>query len=156
LESITASIGDAGEDGRKAQSRIGGKDFKHARTRGGYRSCGLCKNREGRIRLEREVRKNALEVVARTAHKRITEATIISAVPHFLCEDVGYVAFPADMGNGDGAVGNPLTRRIFPVFDVPIAFGGHVVTPFDTCIVVVVEGSGRWTVGDGVVKVRKA
>jgi hypothetical protein len=153
---MTASIGDAGKGGREAQTRIGGEDFKHARTRGGYRRCGLCKNREGRIRLEREVRKNALEVVARTAHKRIAEAAEISAVSHFLGEDVGYVAFPADMGNGDGAVGNPLTCRIFPVFDVAIAFGGHVVTPFDTCIVVVVEGSGRVTVGDRVAKVRKA
>ena len=68
---MTASIGDAGEGGRKAQTRIGGEDFKHARTRGGYRRCGLCENPEGKIRLEREVRKNALEVVARMHIKEL-------------------------------------------------------------------------------------
>ncbi len=78
-----------------------------------------------------------------------------SAVPHFLREDVGYVAFPADMGNRDGAIGNPFTCRILLVLNVTIAFGGHVVTPFDTCIIIVIEGSGALTVGDGVAEVGK-
>ncbi len=137
------------------QSRIGGEDFKHAWTRGGYRNCGLCDDWEGRIRCGRDVWEDAPEVVARPAHKRIAETAEISAVLHFLCEDVGYVAFPADVGNGDGAVGDPFTCRILLVLNVTIAFGGHIVTPFNACIVIVIEGSGRLTVGDGVAEVGK-
>jgi hypothetical protein len=28
------------------------------------------------------------------------------------------------------------------IFNVVISFGGHIVTPFDTCIIVIVENSG--------------
>ena len=83
------------EDSRK--SRIGGEDFKHAWTRGGYRSCVLCDDWEGRIRRGRDVREDAPEVVARPAHKRIAETAEISAVPHFLREDVGDVVFATDV-----------------------------------------------------------
>ena len=103
-----------------------------------------------------DVRENALKVVTGPAHKRVTEATEISAVPHLLGEDVGDVAFPADVRNGDGAVGDPFACRIFFVLDVTIAFGGHIVTPLDAGVVVVVERCRKFAVRDGVTEVGEA
>jgi hypothetical protein len=86
-----------------------------------------------------DVWENALKVVTGPAHKGVAEATEISAVPHFLGEDVGDVTFPADVRDEDGAVGDPFACRIFLVLDVTISFGGHIVAPFDAGVVVVVE-----------------
>jgi hypothetical protein len=35
---------------------------------------------------------------------------------------------------------NPLPNSIFTLFDVAIAFGCHIMTPFNTCLVIVVYG----------------
>ena len=83
------------------------------------------------------------------------EATEIRAVAHFFGKDVGEVEFSADMRDGDGAVGDSFVFRIFSVFDVTIPFGGHVVTPFDASIVVVVERCGRFTVRYRVAEIGK-
>ena len=60
------------------------------------------------------------------------------------------------MRDRDGAISDPLARRIFLVFDVAIAFGGHVMTPLYAGIIVVKKRGGRFAVGDGVAKVGKA
>ncbi len=62
----------------------------------------------------------------------------ISALAHFLGEDVHNVAFAADVGYGDSAIGNPLPGGVFSVLNVAIALGCHVVAPFDAGIIVVV------------------
>ena len=68
-------------------------------------------------------RESAFKVGTGSTHKRVTEAMEISAVPHFLREYVGDVACPADVRNGDGAVGDPFKCGVFLVLDVTIAFG---------------------------------
>ena len=40
------------------------------------------------------------------------------------------------MGDGDSAVGDPFPGGGFSVLDVAIAFGHHVVAPYDAGIVV--------------------
>ena len=69
-------------------------------------------------------------------HKSIAETTKISAVVHFLGEDVRNVTFATDVGDGDSAVGDPFPGGGFSVLDVAIAFGHHVVAPYDAGIVV--------------------
>ncbi len=103
-----------------------------------------------RIRPVKHVRENALKVVTGTAHEGVAEAAKICAVAHFFSEDVGDVEFSADMRDGDGAVGDPFAYRIFSVLDVTILFGGHIVTPFDASVIVVVESCGRIAVRYGV------
>ncbi len=107
------------------------------------------------IRLGKDVWEDSFKVVAGTAHEGVAEATEIRAVAHFFGEDVGDVEFSADMRDRDGAVGDPFACRIFSVFDVTIPFGGHVVTPFDASIVVVVERCGRFTVRYRVAEIGK-
>ena len=69
---------------------------------------------------------------------RVAETTEISAVAHFLGEDVCNVAFAADVGDEDNAIGVPLPGGVFSVLNVAIALGGHVVAPLDAGIIVVV------------------
>ncbi len=55
----------------------------------------------------------------------------------------------ADMGDCEGAVGHPFPNRIFFVFDVTIAFGGHVVAPLDASVITVVKVSRNSTLEMG-------
>ncbi len=57
---------------------------------------------------------------------------------HFFGENVGDICFPTDMQDGEYAVGNPLTNSIFMLFGVAIAFGHHIVKPFNTRLVIIV------------------
>ncbi len=43
-----------------------------------------------------------------------------------------------DMQDSECAVGNPLPNSVFTLFDVAIAFGCHILTPFNTCLLIVV------------------
>ena len=108
-----------------------------------------------RIRLGKDVWKDAFKVVAGTAQEGVVEATEIRAVAHFFGEDVGEVEFSADMRDGDGAAGDSFACRIFSVFDVTIPFGGHVVTLFDASVVVVVERCGRFAIRYRVAEIGK-
>jgi hypothetical protein len=116
----------------------------------------LCDDCGGRIRRGRNIREDAFEVVARPAHERVAEAAEISAVSHFFCENIGDVVFSADVGDSDRTVGDPFACRILLILDVTVALGGHVVTPFDACVVVIVEGGGGLAVIDGVAEVGEA
>jgi hypothetical protein len=57
---------------------------------------------------------------------------------HFLGENVGNICFPTDMQDGECVAGKLLPNSIFTLFDVAIAFGHHIVTPFNTRLVIFV------------------
>ena len=95
-------------------------------------------------------RKNPFEVAARATHERVTME--IGAVVHLLSENIRNVAFSADVGDRNSAIGDPLPGGVFFVFDVAIAFGCHVVAPLGAGIIVVVERGGV----DGVAEVGEA
>ena len=57
---------------------------------------------------------------------------------HFLVQDVRNVAFAADVGDRDSAIGNPLPGGVFSVLNVVIALDRHVLAPLDAGIIVVV------------------
>jgi hypothetical protein len=57
-------------------------------------------------------------------------------------EYVSNVGFSANMLDRNSTIGNPFTSCILAIFNVVISFGGHIVTPLDSCIIVVVESSG--------------
>jgi len=44
--------------------------------------------------------------------------------------------------DSNGAICNPFVSGILAILDVAIAFGGHVMTPFHTGIVVIVKDCG--------------
>ncbi len=45
----------------------------------------------------RDLRRNAFELVSGATHERMSEATEVGAVSHFLGEDVGKVGFSTDV-----------------------------------------------------------
>ncbi len=72
----------------------------------------------------------------------------IFPVLHLFSENVGNVGFAGDVLNSNHAASNPFLSCIFTIFDVAIVFGGHVVTPLDTCIIVIVQDGGTGGIGD--------
>ena len=76
----------------------------------------------------------------------------ISAIAHFLGEDIGRITFAADMFDGNGSVCHPLTGGVFSVLDVSITFGRQIVAPFHTCFVVVVKWCWLFSIRDWVAK----
>jgi hypothetical protein len=79
----------------------------------------------------------------------------VGSVSHFLSENVGNGGFAADMPNGDSAISNPLASGILTILNVAIAFGGHIVTPFDTGIVVAVQDGGTGGIVDWIAQGRE-
>jgi hypothetical protein len=94
-------------------------------------------------------RENAPKVGAGTAHEGVAEATEIGAVTHFLVKYIGDIVFTTDVGDGNGAIGDPFACGIFSVLNVTIPLGGHVVTPFDASVIVIVERCRRVAIRDG-------
>jgi hypothetical protein len=82
-----------------------------------------------------------LEIFTEAAHKQVTKALKVCAVFHLLSEHVSNIAFTADVGDCEGAVNHPFPNRILFVFDVMIAFGGHVVALLDARVIIAVKGS---------------
>ena len=76
----------------------------------------------------------------------------ISAIAHFLGEDIGRITFAADMFDGDGSVCHPLTGGVFSVLDVSITFDCQIGAPFHTCFVVVVKWCWLLSIRDWVAK----
>jgi hypothetical protein len=74
----------------------------------------------------------------------------ICAIAYFFDEDVSKIAFPADVRDCEGAVFNPLTCDILPLFDVVIPFQCDIIAPLNACIIVVIDWSGRLCVFDGI------
>ena len=66
---------------------------------------------------------------------------VVSTISHFLYKNVCRISFARDMENIWGVILNPFTDRVFLEFNVSGSFGGHVVRPFYTCIVVVIYDS---------------
>jgi len=92
------------------------------------------------------------EEVGGPGHERIAKSAEICAIAHFFGENVGRIAFPADVRNGKGTVRDPFAGRVFPVLDVAITFCGQVVTPFHASVIVVVDCGGEVGVIDRVAK----
>jgi hypothetical protein len=99
---------------------------------------------------------DAFEVVARAAHKQVAKAAEVGAVLHFLGKDVGDVAFTAYVHDCDCAVSNPFMCRVFKIFNVLVAFGGHIVALLDTCVIIIVERCWRVGIVYGVAKFEQA
>ncbi len=88
------------------------------------------------------------EKVAGTAHKGVAKAAKVGSILHFLSENVSNVGFSADMLDGEHATSNPLVNGILTILNVAIAFGGHIMTLFDTGIVVLVQDGGTGGIAD--------
>jgi hypothetical protein len=56
------------------------------------------------------------------AHEGAAEGAEVCAVLHFFGEDVGGVAFTADMSDGDSTLFDPLACNILIELDMMIAF----------------------------------
>jgi hypothetical protein len=56
----------------------------------------------------------------------------------------------ADVGDCEGAVGHLFPNRVFFVFIVMIALGGHVMASLDASVIIVVKVSREFCIGDGV------
>ncbi len=67
---------------------------------------------------------------------------------HLFSENVSNVGFAGDVLDCNRTFSNPFSSCIFTIFDVAIAFGGHVVMPLDTRVVVVLQDSGMGGIGD--------
>jgi hypothetical protein len=63
----------------------------------------------------------------------------VCAVFHLLCENISNIGFTADVEDCEGAIGHPFLNRIFFIFNVTIAFSGHVVAPLDASIIIFVK-----------------
>ncbi len=85
-------------------------------------------------------------------HEGVPKATEISAITHFLGEDIGRITFAADMFDGNGPVCDPLTGGVLSVLDMAITFGREIVAPFHTCFVVVVKWFRLLGISDWVAK----
>ncbi len=77
-------------------------------------------------------------VITLAAHERVAKVAEIFAIMHFLCENIHDICLSVDMRDGESAIGNPFTNRVFAILNVLIAFCGHVMTPLYTGVVIVV------------------
>jgi hypothetical protein len=91
-----------------------------------------------------------LEIFTRGAHKQVTKSLKVCTVFHHLHENVSNIAFTADVGDYEDAVGHPFPNIIVFVFYVMIAFGGHVVVPLDASVIIFVKVCTEFCIGDGV------
>jgi hypothetical protein len=71
---------------------------------------------------------------------------------HFFCEDIGRIAFFADVCDGDATIINPFLSGILIMFGVLITLRGQIVAPFYTCFVVNVKWGSQICVIDGITK----
>ena len=66
----------------------------------------------------------------------------VSAITRFLSKDIGRIDFPGHMLNLESFVLDPHADRVLTEFNVLRRFGGRVIVPLDSCIIVVVEDRG--------------
>ncbi len=81
------------------------------------------------------------EINAGAAHQGITKPTKIGTIVHFFGEYVDDVGFSANIFDRISTISNPFAICVLAIFNVAISFGGHIKTPLDTRIIVVVENS---------------
>ncbi len=115
-------------------------------------SCNLQTVLEGMGRQRMKGIVDTFQECGSARHEGVPKTTEISAIVHFLGEDIGRITFAADMFNGDGPVCHPLTGGVFSVLDVSITFGRQIMAPFHTCFVVVVKWCRRFSIRDWVAK----
>ena len=65
--------------------------------------------------------------------------TKMGAIAHFFSEDVGRIILSGDMFNINSPILNPFTSQVFKKFNVTGSFGGHVIGPMYTCLIVIVD-----------------
>ena len=87
-----------------------------------------------------------------TRHEGVSKAAEISAIAHFLGEDIGRITVAADMFNGYGPVFDPFTGGVLSVLDMAITFRREIVAPFYTCFVVFVKWCRLLSISDWVAK----
>ena len=93
-----------------------------------------------------------LEKVGNSRHKGVTKMLKVCAIPHHFYEDIGGIAFPTDVCDGDATIFNPFLSDVSAVFDVAITLCGQIVAPLYTCVVVVVKWGGHSSIIDGITK----
>jgi hypothetical protein len=67
----------------------------------------------------------------------------MGAVIHFLGEYIGGVDFPCNMYDIQSLVLHPFPDGILMELNVTSRLWGHIVGPFDICIIVIVQKHGR-------------
>ncbi len=77
-----------------------------------------------------------------TAHEGITQPSKMCAIPHLFSEDIRRICLAGDMVDLQCPVLNPLMNRIFMQLDMASRLQCHIVRPFDTGVIVIVED--RW------------
>jgi hypothetical protein len=80
----------------------------------------------------------------------------MSAILHLFGENIHKIDLPGNMTNLEGKILDPFSNQIFAELDVAGCFGRHVVGPFDTCIVVVIEDSRELNVWEGMTRLGNA
>jgi hypothetical protein len=78
------------------------------------------------------------EIIAGTRHEGVTKTTKISPITHFFSEEICNVRFAGNLMDGNFPISNPFASGVFANFDVTIAFGCHVVTPFNSGVIGIV------------------
>jgi hypothetical protein len=79
--------------------------------------------------------------IRKTGHEWIPEMLEVSTVAHFFGEYVSRIDLPGNVLDMKSVVLDPLPNRVFAKLDVPRSLWGHVVGPFDACIIVIVKDS---------------
>ena len=135
---------------------MGKNNFKQAGLQGRDIGCRLSCDLQ--TVLERLGRQRVKEIVdsfqecGSARHERVMKAAGISAIAHFLGEDIGRITFAADMFNGYGPVCDPFMGGVLSVLDMAITFCCEIVAPFHTCFVVVVKRCRLLGISDWVAK----
>jgi hypothetical protein len=89
-------------------------------------------------------------------HAKVPEVMEVSAIVHFLSEDVGRIDFPGHMLDLESFVLDPLADRVLTEFNALRRFGVHVKGPPDAFIIVVIEDCGSIKRGKSVSCIREA
>ena len=92
---------------------------------------------------------NTFKEVGAAMHEGVAQAKKVGAVLHFLCKNIGWIAFSVDMGNCDGTFRDPFTSDVLFEPNMTIAFRCQIVAPFDASVVVLKDGCSDRSVGDG-------
>ena len=80
----------------------------------------------------------------------------VRAIAHFLSEDVGRIDLARNILNLESLVLHPFTNGVLTKFDVTSSLRGHIVRPFHTCVIVIVQESWRVDVRNNITGVEDA
>jgi hypothetical protein len=69
----------------------------------------------------------SINKIGQATHKRVMQIIEMSAIAHFLSEDVSWICLACNMLNRYSLVLNLFANGVFAQFNVPSRFGGHAV-----------------------------